>query len=184
VLPSFLPGSVHLFLIGIASRLGLDLLRDRVPSPAAAALCFVGLAALFREAAALWLWGALLIFITTSEWRDSPLIRRLAGMALESPFARAMGARSYSVYILHYPIMLTAAYFILPLGDFGQFEALALIGAATLLLTLAGSDLMYRFVERPLIRIGARLASAITNKTAARKKTGAALDQTLQARTP
>lgn len=177
-LPSFLPGALHLFLIGITSRLGLDALKERIASPAAIALGFAGLAALFHDAAAVFLWGALMVFIATTQWRDLPSARRLVSILLESPLARALGARSYAVYILHYPIILTAAYLILPLGAFDQVQALAWIGAATIATTLLLSDLMYRFVEQPMIRLGARIASARATRT------GPRLDETMQARTP
>jgi peptidoglycan/LPS O-acetylase OafA/YrhL len=178
-LPSFLPGAIHWFLIGIASRLALPLLLQHTP-PAALAIGFVGLAAAFQQAVSVFLWAALLTcIIGAARWHGGldGAARRAVSALLESPVARALGARSYSVYIVHYPIMLALAYGLLPLHPFSQFEALAVLGAATIVATLIVSDLMYRFIEKPMIRVGARLASA-------RGPSGEKLDKQLQAQTP
>ena len=94
------------------------------------------------------------------------LLDRVFTAALESPLAAYLGDRSYSVYILHSPIIVLAGYVLFPLYDFTREEALV---AMTLLIVptiLIASELMYRFVERPMIRLGARVADRLAIATA------------------
>jgi peptidoglycan/LPS O-acetylase OafA/YrhL len=80
-------------------------------------------------------------------------------MAFESRVAVWLGARSYSTYILHSPIISIAAFLILPLHPFTRIEALGILAAVVTPSTLLASHLLYRYVEMPMIRLGARLAA-------------------------
>jgi peptidoglycan/LPS O-acetylase OafA/YrhL len=180
VLPSFLPGSLHFFLIGIACRFALPLVRA-IKLPAAAAIGLLALGILFHEAIALFGWAALYVFFTSAEhWTagGERWLRAIARAAVESPLALALGARSYSVYIVHWPLLQLIAFLVLPLHPFTQIQAAAVLGPLTLIATLLASDLLYRHVERPMIRLGARIVSG------RRAKASEKLDQALQAETP
>jgi peptidoglycan/LPS O-acetylase OafA/YrhL len=181
ILPSALPASGHFFLVGIASRLAFDRLQNTPALPLALILGLVGLGLLFRATLPLFAWAAFIVFlISESRWRDG--LARWTGVAgralLSSAPARALGSRSYAVYIVHWPIVQTMLYLLLPLGSFSPGETLCLLLVAVIPATFVASDLMYRFVERPMIRLGARLASA------GAKTSGVGLDQAIQAKTP
>lgn len=84
-----------------------------------------------------------------------PLARR----SLASRPCRFLGRISYSLYLVHYPIVLLLAPRLVarPLGPFD----FVLLLAAVLALALPLSALSHRFVELPAIRAGNRLAARI-----------------------
>ena len=75
-----------------------------------------------------------------------------------SPIAAYLGARSYSVYLVHMPMMMLVAWLMTGTLALAETNARIMVGVGTVLATLAASDLLYRFVERPMIALGARLA--------------------------
>ena len=115
------------------------------------------------QAAAILLFGAaLLVMMLTGEasWLAAgfPLAvlgaiwcgAESRGLFTTSPF-QALGRWSYSIYLLHIPV-LTAAQAVWG-GDLSSGLKLAL-----LVLTIALAALAFRVIERPLIELGARLA--------------------------
>jgi peptidoglycan/LPS O-acetylase OafA/YrhL len=76
-----------------------------------------------------------------------------------SPLAAYLGARSYSVYLVHMPMMMLVAWVMTDKLTLAETPARILVGAGTVLTTLVASDLLYRLVERPMITLGARLAA-------------------------
>jgi len=161
-LPSFFPAIGYLFLVGIASRLVFeDLRRTRIYAIAVAIGCLAS-AALIQPVFAIALWLAflsLLIVADRAQGRIEKAVVTVWRGAFCSKPATALGARSYAVYLVHWPVIQAAAFLLLPLGDFSQWQAFALIGAAALAATLLLSEVLHRFVERPMIRLGASLAA-------------------------
>jgi peptidoglycan/LPS O-acetylase OafA/YrhL len=82
-------------------------------------------------------------------------------LALESPAATYFGSRSYSVYLSHWPIITVCTWLWLRLFPTAA-PALTFIGVAllTIPLTLLVSELLYRAIERPGIRLGSRMVEA------------------------
>jgi peptidoglycan/LPS O-acetylase OafA/YrhL len=71
-----------------------------------------------------------------------------------TPPLQALGRWSYSIYLLHIPVLLTAN---AVLGE-ARVEGDAPLKLALIAAVLALSGLAYRFVEAPLMRLGQRLA--------------------------
>jgi peptidoglycan/LPS O-acetylase OafA/YrhL len=158
-LPSVFFGAGPYFLIGIASRLVFaDLLRKALP-PAALILA-LGALGLLMGVKEIGLWFAFLVFLArrpgSLNWADR-MVDRIGHVAFESKLSNTLGVRSYSTYLVHYPIVQTLYYLLLPLHHFTRVEALGIIVFPAIVLTLFGSDFLYRCVERPMIRVGARL---------------------------
>ncbi|HVZ99021.1 MAG TPA: acyltransferase [Caulobacterales bacterium] len=155
-LPTFLPGAAYVFLIGIASRLGFAELK-RVPVPAAFVFGALIVGVIYREIMWLAVWCAMLAFLLRgAEWRAAT--GAVMRAAFESAPARYFGACSYSVYLLHLPIMQFATWIITTRFAPDQMHAFLYVTAATVPATLILSDALYRAVERPMIGLGARLA--------------------------
>jgi peptidoglycan/LPS O-acetylase OafA/YrhL len=159
--PSFLPGVGYMFLIGIGCRLGfaqLKGLRIALEVP----VLLLGLGLLYPEMLWLAVWLALLAYLAAAEtWRDSErdrLLWRAMRGALESPVATYLGARSYSVFLIHLPIIQVATWLIVSRWTLTQAELFAALTVVVVPATLILSDVLHRTVERPMIELGARLA--------------------------
>jgi peptidoglycan/LPS O-acetylase OafA/YrhL len=78
----------------------------------------------------------------------------LLGTVLDFAPLRWIGARSYGIYLWHWPVL------VLVITAEPRWQDAAstqwLIGAVTVLVTLAASELSYRFLERPIHRLGFR----------------------------
>jgi len=158
-LPSVFFGAGPYFLIGIASRLVFaDLLRKALPP--AAVIFALGALGLLMGVKEIGLWFAFLVFLArrpgSFNWADR-IVDRIGHAAFESNLSNTLGVRSYSTYLIHYPIIQTLYYLLLPSHHFTGIEALGIIGVPAIVLTLFGSGVLYRYVERPMIRVGARL---------------------------
>lgn len=178
-LPSFLPASIHYFLIGIGTRLLWPHLASLPFALVALILFCVLLTLFFRALLAPCLWIAMIALITSEGRvlrRYDAATRRAAGLLFDSPLARRMGAYSYAIYLAHWPILQTAAFLLLPLGDFSQVEALVLLSLAVVPATLLAAHLLHFCLEKPMIRIGARVAAHMTTRT--RLRTGEAVEPT------
>jgi peptidoglycan/LPS O-acetylase OafA/YrhL len=160
--PSFLPAAAFVFLIGIVSRLSFDRIRAMAIGPELIPL-LLALGVIYRDALWLAIWGAMLLYLARAgAWR-SPAGRPHALAAImdrlfASPLATYLGARSYSVYLVHMPMMMLVAWVMTDKLALAETPARILVGTGTVLVTLLVSDLLYRFVERPMITLGARLA--------------------------
>ncbi len=153
-------GGLWLFLIGIASRLALPAIQRANLPLSTIVFGAIGAGLLARELIPVSLWIAFIVLLARPEPRNAldRTIRKLADILLASRVATVLGARSYSVYIIHIPIMKLLL-FLMPLQFMTQTEALLWLAPLSISLTLAASELMYRYVERPMIRAGARLAA-------------------------
>jgi peptidoglycan/LPS O-acetylase OafA/YrhL len=160
--PSFLPAAAFVFLVGIACRLNFDRIRAMAIGPEVIPL-LLALGVIYREALWLAIWGAMLVYLARAEaWRspaDQPHpITVVMDRLFASPLAIYLGARSYSVYLVHMPMMMLVAWTMTSNLALADTPARILVGVGTVLATLITSDLLYRFVERPMITLGARLA--------------------------
>ena len=82
--------------------------------------------------------------------------------ALSSAPARYLGARSYSVYLLHLPVMQILTWVIVTHYSLSQNELCITLLATAIPATFLASELLYRIIELPMINLGARLARRST----------------------
>ena len=159
-LPSFFPAIGYLFAVGIASRLVFDALKRADFHATALACACVGAALLFQPLFAIGIWGAFLaLLVGAAKDRHEKLGRAATHALFETRFATAMGARSYAVYLAHWPVIQGLAFLILPLAPFTQWQAFAVLAPAVIVATALLAEALHRFVEKPMIRVGAALAS-------------------------
>jgi peptidoglycan/LPS O-acetylase OafA/YrhL len=147
--PSFLPGAALWFLIGITTRLVLPSLPKFETYPLAIALGGFGLAIFDKNLLALSVWIAVICYLQQPE--TSPLF--------DGGIARAAGARSYAVYLLHAPMLGIGLFFGIKCGLSGLSLMLA-VSAFTVIATIAAADAARRWVEQPAIRFGKRVGRA------------------------
>lgn len=159
MLPSFLPGAAYMFMIGIACRLGFRQAQQVALPPEAALGCLV-LGLIYPELLWLGVWFALYVFLLNSErWPAAQSVTaNVFRAAFESELAQYLGARSYSVYILHLPILQMLTWALVSHGVFTPNQLFGLLLVSVAASVLAASDILYRLVERPMIKLGARLA--------------------------
>lgn len=156
---------LFLFGIGAASRFALPLIRQlgSYAWPIAFALVIVG--KLTGEiVTSLWL-AFLVLMVRSRATRGVQVVAdRIFDVAFESRVAKWLGARSYSIYILHTSAIAFVAWVVIPLYPLTSLQAFGLIGVLSIVLTVVASDLLHRWVELPMIAWGARIANA--NKAA------------------
>jgi peptidoglycan/LPS O-acetylase OafA/YrhL len=159
--PSVLPAAIPWFLFGVGARLLFGRLMLLFAQPAAAALFALLCAIAFPSILAIAIWAIFLAMLSVERpaaAHDAALgaFRRFA---FQSPLALAQGARSYAIYLVHWPIVQGMAFLLLPLRGWTQIEALLLMAAAAIPATLIAAHCLYVGVERPMMRLGARFAA-------------------------
>lgn len=139
------------FLFGMLLAASIPWMR-KIPAPLAALLAVAGfLPLLFWHPEAVVLWGGIL-------WGIPALAVVAAAVALESPLGHRtprwlleIGDASYSIYLVHGFVLPVVCMFFARYGGRGPcILPLALI-VSIIVATLAG-DLVYRFVERPIMQ--------------------------------
>src|SRR6478735_10279702 len=132
--------------------------RGLTVAGAAAAVGLVGVAMIPTSDTAATFPGALLaasaltaVVIVASVWPGSRI-----GPALDNAPLTWIGARSYGLYLWHWPILVL----LLASANATGTEVPAWIGVAALALTLVVAELSYRFVETPIRRRGFRATAA------------------------
>ena len=160
---SVFPAAAHLFLTGILSRLALARFAAGVRAPLLLALAGLALAVMAPSLAAIGLWIGFFGFMATDdrapERGAAGVARRLWRAAFGARLPCWMGARAYSVYLAGLPILQGLLFLLGP--RLGPSPGLAAIELAALAvpLTLIAAELLYRGIERPMIRLGGRLAA-------------------------
>src|SRR5262249_25503394 len=118
----------------------------------------LGLAVSSVQAVPIWLAFAVVLASRAQASGKETWPDRIFRLALESPAPQWIGKRSYSIYILHSPMLVFICWALLRFAPLGRLEAFALIGAAVLVATLALSAVTYRWIEAPMIALGRKLA--------------------------
>lgn len=165
-LKSFLPGAGYIFLVGIACRLGFDRLKA---APVGPEIVLGVLLFGFIAKDVLWfsLWFALAFYLAKADqWRAAygagGALAKAMDRLLASPMARYLGDRSYSVYLIHLPVIFGASWLITRRMQPDPVTLFLLLVAIVIPVVLLLSEVTYRLVERPMIGLGARLAAART----------------------
>lgn len=149
-LPSFLPGGLFYFLVGVLTRIYLTKLPTLSAYPCEIAAALLGLGLLVANLLPIAIWGCVvlaLLVVREGRSRRWPLLQWL----------EKLGRCSYSTYLVHVPIIqliVAGSVEILGLGAPGSAILLVVAGIP---LILAASVVLYRFVEMPMIEVGRRI---------------------------
>ncbi len=158
VLPSFLPGAILLFAIGI----GTCLLVHRSQSRGSWWAVLLIVAGYLRwPPATHWALAAWAVFFGATLLKDRPGRLGAAIAAVYNPIfasrsARHFGLPSYSTYLLHLPILQVVQFVAVRQLELGVFAANAFAIVGTLGLTYLASQAAYRWIEVPFIELGRR----------------------------
>ena len=160
---SSIAGATPWFAMGIASRLLYPAIAGRVRHPAIVLAICIALIPLGLDVVKILAWVLIMAGLALdSSARETGLFSWLYKRALESDMATYVGARSYSIYLCHFPIISIC--FSLWLDIFPAASSAATfmgVSAISVPIILVASDFLYRFVERPGIAFGSLLAQRI-----------------------
>lgn len=175
LLPSAFPAAGYVFLVGIASRMWFDCIRAVQLGPEIIPLA-LGLGLVTPDLLWLGVWTSALVYLARREaWRFDDGRAHWLGALMDkmfaSPVAAYLGARSYSVYLVHVPIIMLGSWLLTTYADLAGTPERIALAAGVLFGTLLVSDLLYRFVERPMITLGAWLAARLPAGASLRKTT-------------
>lgn len=169
-LPSILPGKAMYFLIGILSRFAAPHVSGKIGSPVAVLVGMIGVAAIAPHAGPYALWLVFVAFLFADR-TGAGVVDRLfisAGDALfNARAAKIVGARAYAIYIVHWPALEISSFLTVRAGITDQLIGFAFALGSTILITVVVSELVHRFVELPMVSVGARLARSAQTKESA-----------------
>lgn len=160
ILPSFLPGAAPFFAVGIITRLAAGCgRRTLIACVCAIFAVLVGSGRSGVAPVAVWI-----TFMASLKVERGP-----AHVAMKAFFgskvARWMGDHSYSVYMIHVPIVQILTWTAVTQAHLTSAQTLAFVAPATVACVLPASAMTRRYVEVPGIRLGKYL----TNFLAARR---------------
>lgn len=166
---SFLPLKLDLFAIGILSQLSLDWFtsvsgctRTFIPflMPTAGALFLIFIPVSRNVGLAIWLvvFCGLMAELTGGGSR----VDRTVMLVLDSQVLRWYGTISYSLYLVHEPVISVSKHLILSAyPNCPEFYLCMALAVATLPAVTAFSWLMYTYVEQPAIRLGKKIRRSV-----------------------
>lgn len=161
--PSVLPAAGVFFAIGILSRLYFDRLPKLRSVPVSVVLGLVALAVFLLQTAYLVGWAIVIAYLLLQpealEAGSRRPLTRLLQLALDSRPARALGQRSYAIYLLHQPVIGTVTVVGTTGLHLGPVPLFLFTSAVSIVLVAAGAELIHRWVELPAIAYGRRLGT-------------------------
>lgn len=148
--PSLILGAGLYFLLGITTRLGIEQLPSVTRYPIELVALSFSLYLFNHELLSVSVWFAVVAYL---RWNGHFSL-------IDSNRAYMAGMRSYSVYLIHEPVMVVVLWFFI--HALHASVPVILIGGtlATGLGTLLMSELLYRTIERPAIQFGRRLGQS------------------------
>lgn len=155
VLPSALPGAGLFFLVGIFSRIACTQLKGRSFHLLAAGISLTVVGAAYKWMVPVGLW-LILLGTVLAEDGQAPDFMVAANRWLSSAPLRYLGDLSYSVYLLHWPVIAGALLVTYSQG-FDVSGGVAIVIACSLIGTLVAAALVHRFVEKPGIKLGKKI---------------------------
>lgn len=162
--PSFLPLSIHYFLIGILSRVALGALQDgtlKVEFLVLPAILIAAISGPLESVIWITFLGFTLIELGTLKL-ESPMLRRAMELLIVNPRIATLGAWSYSSYLLHIPIfsiVIGSATLLWP--GMNQVRVILLL-AGCMPLVLLASWASFSAIEKPFNLIGRRIANRMS----------------------
>jgi peptidoglycan/LPS O-acetylase OafA/YrhL len=167
---TFLPGAAPAFAVGIGSRLVWPLLEQKITRPSIVALCALSLMPLASILMIPFLiWIGFFSFLCADQ-RDArgidALALRVYDLAFQHRFSQYWGARSYSIYLCHFPVLSILVWAIaISSPAIPQWPFLWLLSSGTFIGTMGVAILTYSCLERPGILLGHSIASAFKTRT-------------------
>jgi peptidoglycan/LPS O-acetylase OafA/YrhL len=135
-------------------QLPLLLLAASAAATAAYIVAFGGIPSIDRRIGA-----SVLVSLATGAFVAAALVQQWSGRPtwrfLDNRPLQWIGARSYSVYLLHYTVIVQLAPHLIDLARGGGRKSFLLLLGLSLVVSLAVADLSYRFVEQPFMRLRA-----------------------------
>jgi peptidoglycan/LPS O-acetylase OafA/YrhL len=153
--PSFLPGAGLYFAVGIATRLLFTRLPEFKAYPRVALAIGLGFCLLSHKLLPFVAWAGFVAWLRTAPADN--VFARVFDAAFNSKTARYLGARSYSTYLIHEPIIYAVVFLCVKRFGLGQLPTLGVVLPVTIALSLVASVVLYRIVEAPSIAFGKRL---------------------------
>jgi peptidoglycan/LPS O-acetylase OafA/YrhL len=170
VLPSILFAAAPFFAIGIVSRIVYSKLTGSMRWPAIALALLIGLMPLGSELVPFLIWGCIYVVMIADRELDSAdkvAVQIVSGL-LGNRVATFLGARSYSIYLCHMPVIGLTLYFLSALLiDPSRVTVFFVLLACVTPLTLGFACLLYLGVERPGIALGNLVATRDLNRAGA-----------------
>jgi peptidoglycan/LPS O-acetylase OafA/YrhL len=145
--PSLLLGGGLLFLLGMVTRFWLPTASRQKDYPWLALIGVFGGVVFYKDLVVLWVWLATVAY----------LLQDKTWAALDSPIAQAAGKRSYAVYIVHYPVLSVVLFVTSACLHLSGAALLTSLVVLTIAGTLALSEFVHRWIERPAIRFGKKI---------------------------
>jgi peptidoglycan/LPS O-acetylase OafA/YrhL len=155
--PGILPGVAPWFAVGIATRFAAPRWKDRIDRPALVALASFALFAAL-DLIALGIWSAVLAVLWARREGAGRIDRAalaVADVALQSPAALYLGARSYSLYLIQTPLLMFAGALQQGLVGVEPHEKALRLALLVAPAAILAAHLMYALIERPMIALGA-----------------------------
>jgi len=150
------------FALGICSRIALPYLTRREVdcSPVAAlAIMFLPLG---WQAVPVLIWILVLCGLVQGKKTGSEALKRLFGVLLSSRLAIYFGERSYSIYLSHLPIVTSVhVFWFHRFPSMGRAQTLALVAATSIPAIILASEILYRSIEKPGIRLGSLIVKRL-----------------------
>ena len=152
-------GAAGFFALGIASRIFHPWMMGRLERPNFVLAVILVLMPLCPAAFPIFCWVAFmcgLVFVPPK----AQTFARLYRVAFASRVMNYLGSGSFSTYLCHFPILsVCLALWVKLAPGSGRVATFLALAAAMVPLTIAVSELLYRFVEKPGISLGTWLVS-------------------------
>ncbi|MAY36257.1 MAG: hypothetical protein CMN84_09185 [Spongiibacteraceae bacterium] len=163
----FLGTHLHLFFLGVA---GFALFRSMQASTAAVAGNILIISAFGMAFAPVFInkWPLIpyviwfyMVGVTLLSGQEGNKVAFVGEWFLNLPICQYLGKISYSLYLWHWPILLSLQYFLLQSFDIEARGQMALmLGALSIPIALTVSILSYHFIEEPGIRFGKKIVNS------------------------
>ena len=157
--PSVLPAAGAFFAIGILCRLHFDRLPRLHRFPLLGILGLIVVAVLLPQTAYLTGWAIVLCYLLISPGTSEGAINRVLQLALDSRPARALGQRSFVIYLLHQPVISAVTAWGAAGLHLGPVPLLLFVVAVSLPAIVLGTEAIHRWIERPGIAFGRGLGA-------------------------
>jgi peptidoglycan/LPS O-acetylase OafA/YrhL len=157
--PGALPAAASYFAVGILSRLAYSEAFEHFGSllfAAAAAIVFFPLA---PEVRPFLIWVVVYFGLPAANLKKQPVLGWTYGLALKSRLAVYFGSRSYSIYLVHFPLISTVVWLFVACAM--PPPGMLLLTCICIPLTIVAAELSHRYVELPGIALGKRIASSL-----------------------
>ena len=163
----FLPNQAAYFLLGISSWYlflhaeRLSAVKARVRDLVMVGLCVLTYLLLPNHWPVI-IWLVVMNVVLAERLGLATWLTRLGHSILHLPAFKRLGEISYSIYLLHIPIMHASLYLIIHQAPgLSGWAFLAALLPLTLVLSIVASVFTHRFIELPAIRLGKRLSQPV-----------------------